>query len=86
MAKSQKTEKVNKNRKKLKFEKKPSRGIALRNVCTKFGADWNIFRYRNDDTTESVTESQTHKLLVISLLGRSEMPRKKISAHSEKIT
>ena len=51
MAKSQKTEKVNKNRKNLKFEKnkKPSRGIALRNVCTKFGADWNIFRYRNDD-------------------------------------
>ena len=55
--KSQKTEKVNKNRKNLKFEKKPSRGIALRNMCTKFGADWKIFRYRNDYRTK---RSQNH--------------------------
>ena len=32
------------------------------------------------------TESQTYKLLVISLLVRSEKPRKKVSAQSEKIT
>ena len=58
----------------------------MSNMCTKFGADWKIFRYRNDDTTETVTESQTYKLLAISLLGRSENPRKKVSAQSEKIT
>jgi len=34
----------------------------LRNVCTKFGADWNIFRYTNDDTTESITESQNDRI------------------------
>ena len=26
-------------------EKKPSRGIASKNMCTKFGADWKIFTY-----------------------------------------
>ena len=60
-----KTEKVDKNRKNLTFEKKnkkPSRGIALRNMCTKFGADWNIFTYRNGDTTESLTESQNDQI------------------------
>ena len=31
-------------------------------MCTKFDADWNIFRYRNDDTTESVTESQNDRI------------------------
>ena len=58
----------------------------MRNMCTKFGADWNIFRYVNDDTTESITESHTQKLLVILLLGLSEKPRKKKSAQSQKIT
>ena len=35
-----------------KFEKnkKSTRGIALRNICTKLGADLKVFRYKNDDT------------------------------------
>ena len=59
-----------------KKNKKSSRGIALRNICTEFGADWKVFRRRNDDKTsvtdtkwsqnDRITESQTHKLLVIS--------------------
>ena len=65
MAKSHKNKKVNKNRKNWKFQKKkktPSRAIALRDMCTKFGAHWNIFRYKNGDRTESITESQTHRI------------------------
>ena len=57
------TKKVNKNRKYLNFEKK-TRGIALRNICTKFGADWKIYRHRNHDKT-SVTHtkrSQNHTM------------------------
>ena len=53
-------------------------------MCTKFGADWKIFRYRNGDTNETVTESQTYKLLVISLLGRSEKRRKKFQFKQRK--
>ena len=49
----------------------------MRIMRTNFSADWKTFKYRNDDTTETVTESQTYKLLVISLLGRFEKPRKK---------
>ena len=56
MAKSQKTAKVHKNRKNQNFEKnkKPSRGIASMNICTKFGEDWVIFRYRNWYTFEAL--------------------------------
>ena len=53
LKKSIKTVKIENSKKK---NKKLSRGIALRNMCTKFGADWKIFRYRNDDTTETVTK------------------------------
>ena len=38
-------------------KKKTSQGIALRNICTKFGAHWKIFKYRNYDTT-SVTHTK----------------------------
>ena len=51
-----KLKKVNKKVKMENSKKKPSRAIVLRNMCTKFGADWKIFRYTNDDTTETVTE------------------------------
>ena len=36
------------------------------NMCTEFGADWKIFRYRNEDTTETVTESQNDSITDIS--------------------
>ena len=31
-------------------KKKPSRGTVSMNKCAKFGAHWNIFRYRNGST------------------------------------
>ena len=49
----------------------------MRNIYSKFGADWKIFRHRND-----YTQSQTYNLLVISFLRKYE----KSSAESEKIT
>ena len=58
LANTQKTEKINKNRKSWNIEKKPIRGIALRNSGTNFGADWKVFRYRNDDTA-SVRDKKT---------------------------
>ena len=57
--KSIKTVKIGNSKKK---NKTPSRAIALRDMCTKFGAHWNIFRYKNGDRTESITESQTHRI------------------------
>ena len=94
-------EKVNKKRKNRKFEKKSSQGISLRNICTKFGGDWKIFRYRNYDTTSvthtkrsknqgthnhTITQSQTYMLLVILLFRWSKKLRKIVSAQSKKIT
>ena len=75
----------------MKIKKKPSRGIASRNICTKFGAYWNIFRYGNDDTTSvthtnghRITQSLTHKLLVTLLRRMSEKPRKKVQLNQRK--
>ena len=58
----------------------------MSNIYTDFSADWEIFRYINVDTTSvtetklsqnyRVTESETYKLLVISLFRSSENPRK----------
>ena len=31
------------------------------NMCTKFSADWNIFRYRSGSNFVFVTDSQTRK-------------------------
>ena len=47
-AKSQKNKKVNINPKKNKLKK--SRGTALSNNFTKFGANLKVFRHRTDDT------------------------------------
>ena len=60
-------------------------------MCTKFGADWMIFRYRSEDTTVTATESQKDIITGILVfghfvLGRFEKPRKKVSAKSEKKT
>ena len=41
----------------------------MSNMCTKFGADWKIIRYRNDDTTETVTEIQIHRMTDMQVIG-----------------
>ena len=74
-----------------KINRKHSRGYAFRNICTKFGADWNILGHRNDNKIEmvaeshndTVIESQTHELLVISSFRIWESPKQNVSAQSE---
>ena len=61
-----KTKKLIKTIKKLNFvwNKKSSRGIESRNICTEFCFIWNIFRHRNDETysvTHQKVASPTHK-------------------------
>ena len=48
---------------------KPSRWTVLMNKCIEFSADLNIFMYRNDSNFVFVTESQTHELTNIFLIG-----------------
>ena len=58
------------------------------NICTKFGADWKILRYRKDDTT-SVTHtkwSQNHRHISywsIRFSGCLKSPEKSLSSISE---
>ena len=62
----------------------------MKNICTKLGADWKIFRYRNDETTSVTDIKQSQNDRHISYWsfrtpGGLKSPEKKASAQSEKI-
>ena len=64
----------------------------MRNICTKFGTDWKIFSYINDDTTsvrhKTVTESQNDRYISywsFRCSGGLRSPEKKFQL-KEKIT
>ena len=68
IAKSQKkTESQNEPKRIKKNKQNESQGIALRNIYTKFGVNWKMFRHRTEDTYrhtfETVTELQIHWLI-----------------------
>ena len=54
---------MNKNRIILSFEKKNPQVLQLKNICTEFGTDSNIFRLRDDDTCYCYV---THRKVAVS--------------------
>ena len=81
-----------KNVKNETSKKNPKVLIALRNICTKFGIGWKIFKQRNDDTF-SVTHTnrwQNQRMRDILVTGNfvvQEMwkAKKKVLAYSVKM-
>ena len=61
-----KSQQYKKSNKIDKSEKKTSRGTVSMNMCTKFSADWNIFRYRSGST---LLLSQTQEISNIFVIG-----------------
>jgi len=64
-------------------------GLSTKEQFNQFGAYWDIFRHRNDDTfalqTRILADKHTFLSIVISVFRRYEKPTKKVLAQSEKL-
>ena len=62
--------------------------MALRNIRTTFGTDWEMFKHRNNDTFNVThtkrSQNHRHMFMVISLLRKCEKPKKSSTSIGEK--